>query len=109
LEAGVHWPLYVLTASSLLNAAYFLPILHRAWFVEPSGAWTEPSAGAAVGDEPRSAPAGAGSPRLETRLLLLLPPLVTAALSLLVGLLASMPFSALEWSLLIAEREFHYP
>jgi multicomponent Na+:H+ antiporter subunit D len=109
LEAGVHWPLFVLTASSLLNAAYFLPILHRAWFGEPSGAWTEHSAGAAVGDEPRSAAAGAGSPRLETRLLLLLPPLVTAALSLLVGLLASMPFSALEWSLLIAEREFHYP
>jgi len=108
LEAGVHWPLYVLAASSLLNAAYFLPILHRAWFCEPSGAWTEHPAGSAVGDEPRSA-AGAGSPRLETRLLLLLPPLVTAALSLLVGLLASMPFSALEWSLLIAEREFHYP
>jgi hypothetical protein len=35
--------------------------------------------------------------------------LVTAALSLLLGLFASMPFSALEWSLLIAEREFYYP
>jgi multicomponent Na+:H+ antiporter subunit D len=109
LEAGVHWPLYVLTVSSLLNAAYFLPILHRAWFRGPSGSWTERSAEHAVGDEPRTAAAGAGSPQLETGLLLLLPPLVTAALSLLVGLLASMPFSALEWSLLIAEREFHYP
>ncbi len=107
LEAGVHWPLYVLTASSLLNAAYFLPVLHRAWLREPTEQWAEPAAGA----QPRM-PTGGGSKwwrRPETGWLLLLPPLVTAALSLLIGLFASMPFSALEWSLLIAEREFAYP
>jgi len=93
LEAGLHWPLYVLTASSLLNAAYFLPILHLAWLPPPAGPWPEEH----------------HFGRKETAWLLLLPPLVTAALSLLMGLLASMPFSPLEWSLLIAEREFQYP
>ncbi len=34
-ESG--WVLPVLIASSLLNAAYFLPILYRAWFLEPAG------------------------------------------------------------------------
>ncbi len=103
LEADVHWPIYVLTLSSLLNAAYFLPILHAAWLREPSGRWAEPVPGARPGSR------GDGWPAPETGWLLLLPPLVTAALSLLIGLLASMPFSALEWSLLIAEREFYYP
>jgi len=93
LEAGVHWPLYVLTASSLLNAAYFLPILHAAWLRPAADQW----------------PDAADFGRKETAWLLLLPPLVTAALSLLMGLLASLPFSPLEWALLISEREFQYP
>ena len=104
LEAGVHWPLYVLIASSLLNAAYFLPILHAAWMREPSGPWAEAAARASA-----QAGDGGGRPRPETRWLLLLPPLVTASLSVLIGLFASMPVSPLEWSLLIVEREFHYP
>jgi multicomponent Na+:H+ antiporter subunit D len=112
LEAGLHWPLYVLTASSLLNAAYFLPILHAAWLREPTTPWAESAPGARP-----AAPAADGTrwplagwwTRPETGWLLLLPPLVTAALSLLIGLLASSPFSPLEWSLLIAEREFQYP
>jgi multicomponent Na+:H+ antiporter subunit D len=103
LEAGVHWPLYVLIASSLLNAAYFLPILHAAWMREPTGNWAEAAAGAEDHAD------DGGRPRPETRWLLLLPPLVTAALSVLIGLFASMPVSPLEWSLLIAEREFQYP
>ncbi|CAG0898493.1 unnamed protein product, partial [Cyprideis torosa] len=32
IETGQPWVLLVLISSSLLNAAYFLPILHRAWF-----------------------------------------------------------------------------
>jgi multicomponent Na+:H+ antiporter subunit D len=115
LEAGVHWPLYVLMASSLLNAAYFLPILHRAWFREPDAPWADrgtapPGIRAPVSVAEGGAGAGVttASPRLETGWLLLLPPLVTAALSLLIGLFASLPFSPLEWSLLIVEREFRY-
>ena len=94
LEAGVHWPLYVLAASSLLNAAYFLPILHAAWFREPPAAW------------PAERALGGGK---ETAWLLLLPPLATAAVSLLIGLFASLPFTPLEWARLIAEREFYQP
>ena len=36
LESGDAWVIGVLVASSLLNAAYFLPILYAAWFREPS-------------------------------------------------------------------------
>jgi len=90
LAAGQEWVVLVLVASSLLNAAYFLPILYAAWFKEPNGAW------------PDERPGG----RLETHWMLLLPPLVTAFLVLGVGLLANAPFSPLEWTRLIAEREY---
>jgi multicomponent Na+:H+ antiporter subunit D len=89
LEAGQSWVLYVLVVSSLLNAAYFLPILHRAWFRKPQSRWPEPDFG-----------------RKETAWALLLPPLVTALMALLAGLMASAPFSPLGWAELIAEREF---
>jgi multicomponent Na+:H+ antiporter subunit D len=81
----------VLAGSSLLNAAYFLPILHRAWFRVPPDAWPEEHTFG----------------RKETAWALLLPPLLTAVMALGVGLLASMPFSPLEWAKLIAEREFY--
>jgi multicomponent Na+:H+ antiporter subunit D len=90
LEAGQGWVLFVLAGSSLLNAAYFLPILHAAWFREPPVAWPEERVFG----------------RKETAWALLLPPLVTAVMALAAGLLASMPFSPLGWAKLIAEREF---
>ena len=93
LEAGQGWVILVLAGSSLLNAAYFLPILHAAWFREPPDTW------------PREYDFG---PK-ETAWALLLPPLVTAAMALGVGLLASLPFSPLEWAKLIAAREFYGP
>jgi multicomponent Na+:H+ antiporter subunit D len=93
LEAGQHWVLVVLALSSLLNAAYFLPILHAAWFREPPSTWPEERVFG----------------RRETARALLWPPLITAAAALLAGLLASLPFSPLEWVSLIAEREFVRP
>ncbi len=93
LEAGQDWVILVLAGSSLLNAAYFLPILHAAWFREPPDSW----------------PAERDFGRKETAWALLFPPLATAALALGVGLLASVPFSPLEWTKLIAEREFYRP
>lgn len=39
LEAGSVWPTAVLAVSSLLNAAYLLPMLGRAWFGTPSPEW----------------------------------------------------------------------
>ena len=90
MAAGQDWMMLILVASSLLNAAYFLPIIYAAWFKEAKGTWPD--------ERPRG--------RLETRWTLLLPPLVTALLVLGVGLLANAPFSPLEWAYLIAEREY---
>ncbi len=90
VAAGTHWVIVVLATSSLLNAMYFLPILHRAWFREPDGEWALEAA-------PR---------RLEIHWMLLLPPVLTAALSLSAGLLADAPFSPLEWARRIAEKEY---
>ena len=92
LDAGMPWVLAVLAASSLLNAAYFLPILHRAWFRPASGPWPDEQI-------PRRG-------RWETAPLLLLPPLATAAATLIVGLFAASDFSPLEWAKLIADREY---
>ena len=88
LDAGQGWVLAVLVASSLLNAAYFLPAIARAWF--------------APGEAPRQPELGA-----ERRALswwLLAPPVATAASVLVFGLLAGMPLSPLSLAALIAEE-----
>jgi multicomponent Na+:H+ antiporter subunit D len=90
LEAGQPWVIAVLLASTLLNAAYFLPILQRAWFRPTPAQW----------------PAEHHHGRWEAPLSLLLPPLLTAVLAVAAGLLASAPFSPLEWAKLIASREY---
>ncbi len=90
LEAHLPWVLGVLVASSVLNAAYFLPILYAAWFRAPRGPWPE--------ERPRG--------RLETGWRLLLPPVVTAALTLAAGLFAGVVFSPLDWAQLIMAREY---
>ncbi|MGC3875072.1 complex I subunit 5 family protein [Halomonas sp. GXIMD04776] len=90
IENGAYWVIAVLIGSSLLNAAYFLPILYAAWFRPP--------------DQDRMFPPRTG--RFETHWMLLFPPLITAALSLAAGLLAKSSFSPLEWGKLIAAREY---
>ncbi|MCP5141860.1 MAG: monovalent cation/H+ antiporter subunit D family protein [Chromatiales bacterium] len=91
LAAGVGaWVLPVLIASSLLNAAYFLPILYRIWLRPLPAAWPE--------EMPRG--------RFETAAALYWPPLVTAALAVAAGLFAAAPWSPLEWAELIALREY---
>jgi multicomponent Na+:H+ antiporter subunit D len=90
LAADQGWVLWVLAASGLLNAAYFLPVVYRAWFLQPAADW----------------PAERRFGRLETHWMLLLPTLLTALLAVLIGLLASVPYSALEWARLIAFREY---
>lgn len=90
LEANQSWVLVVLVASTVLNAAYFLPILHIAWFRRPVATWL--------------------APRLahgwESHVWLLLPLLATAGLTLLVGLLAGAPMSPLSWVRLIVEQAY---
>ena len=92
VEAGMAvWVLPVLVASSLLNAAYFLPILYRAWFRDAPEEW--PSENIPFR-------------RFETVGALLWPPVTTAVLALAAGLFAAAPYSPLEWAELIARREY---
>ena len=93
LEAGQDWVIYVLSASSLLNAAYFLPILHAAWFREAPASWPEERNFGAK----------------ETAWALLVPSIVTATMALVVGLWAAAPYSPLDWARLISAREFYEP
>ncbi|HFD86362.1 MAG TPA: monovalent cation/H+ antiporter subunit D family protein [Gammaproteobacteria bacterium] len=90
LEAGQEWVIFILAGSSLLNAAYFLPILYAAWFKTPAATW----------------PAERSFGRRETAWALLVPPLVTAFLTLALGLLASAPFSPLQWARFITSQEY---
>lgn len=90
--AGMHWAIWVLWASSLLNAGYFLPILWRAWLRPMPRAWP---------NELRHS-----RHWHQTAWLLVMPPLVTAAAVLGAGLFADTPWSPLAWAQLIAEREY---
>jgi multicomponent Na+:H+ antiporter subunit D len=88
-QAGAGWVVWVLTASSLLNAGYFLPVLFRAWVKAPPASW------------PEEHDFGKG----ETHWMLLLPPLLTAAMVIWAGVCAESSFSPLAWVKLIAARE----
>jgi multicomponent Na+:H+ antiporter subunit D len=90
--AGMEWAIWVLWTSSVLNAAYFLPILWRTWFRPAPAAWPDehiPARG-----------------RRETWWLLLLPPLITAAATLAAGIFSGLEISPLAWARLIAGREY---
>ncbi len=89
LETGTLWVVGLLVMSSLLNAAYFLPILYRAWFRPP---------------RPELWHDRGGHGRFETHWLLLLPPVATAGLALGAGLLAGSELSPLSWAERVAER-----
>lgn len=86
LQAGYTWVPFVLAASSLLNAAYFLPLLYRAWFRPPPDKL-----------EPVRAEEPAG---------LVWPAVVTALAALAAGLFAGAPFSPLGWATLIVEQRY---
>ena len=90
LDAGQDWVIFVLAGSSLLNAGYFLPILYAAWFRAPPENWPDERS---FGGR-------------ETAWALLAPPVVTALLTLGVGLLASAPFSPLQWARFITILEY---
>jgi multicomponent Na+:H+ antiporter subunit D len=87
--AGEPWVLAVLALSSVLNAAYFLPVVYAAWFeAPPPGAESRPPG------------------RLETQAALLVPTLATGALALAAGLFAAAGLSPLALAELIAEEVY---
>ena len=88
--SGISWVILVLVASSMLNAAYFLPMVYRIWFKAHVGEW----------------PCEQDIGRLETSAWLLWPPVATAAFSLGAGLLAGMPFSPVFWAEWLALGEY---
>jgi multicomponent Na+:H+ antiporter subunit D len=96
LDAAQPWVIAVLAASTLLNAAYFLPVLHVVWFQPRDGTWPRPTT---------HTPAFLNG-RHETHWALLMPPLVTALLVVAVGLFAASPLSPLHWVKLIVERAY---
>jgi multicomponent Na+:H+ antiporter subunit D len=89
LQAGAWWVIAVLLASSLLNAAYFLPVIRTAWFDRPDTDWAD---------------VGRGRGWWEADWRLILPTLITAAFALGFGLFATTRWSPLAWARLIVER-----
>ncbi|HSL00786.1 MAG TPA: proton-conducting transporter membrane subunit [Rubrobacteraceae bacterium] len=92
VDAGQPWAIAVLATSTLLNAAYFLPVIYAAWLKKPLGEWKEKRA----------------KTRFEADWLLLFPTLVLALFVPAAGLLAGLDFSPLAWARLIASREWGY-
>jgi multicomponent Na+:H+ antiporter subunit D len=89
VQAGQPWVILVLAASSLLNAMYFLPIVLAAWF---------PADDAPL--EPRP------DRGWETHWMLLVPPVVTAAIVIGAGVFAAWQFSPLGMTRIIVERMY---
>ncbi len=85
IESGAEWIIPVLLASSLLNAAYFLPILRTAWFDPQNAEWN----------------AAERESWLEADWRLLWPALITAGIALGSGLFANTAWSPLGWTRLI--------
>ncbi len=83
IEAGAPWVVAVLAGSTLLNAAYFLPLLYRIWFLP--------------GNEDLPVAPAPG---------LVVPAAVTAAAALGAGLFAGAAMSPLGWATLIVTREY---
>lgn len=77
LQSGQPWVVWVLVASGILNAMYFLPVVHAAWFSAPTASWERSGV------------------VLETRWTLLLPTVATSLLSAAVGILAGLSVSPL--------------
>ncbi|WP_010629494.1 proton-conducting transporter membrane subunit [Halomonas sp. KM-1] len=94
VQANMPWVILVLVASSLLNAAYFLPILYRLWF--------RPGPAHGVGEWPEERHLG----RFETSGWLLWPAVATALFSIMAGLFAGLPFSPLDLATFVTAEEY---
>lgn len=86
IEAGHPWAIGVLIISSILNAAYFFPIIYRLWFESP--------------------PEDIKLRRSKFNWALIAPAIITALLTIGFGLFAATDISPLSWTKLIIEREY---
>lgn len=93
LEAGEPWVVAVLITSTLLNAAYFLPVIYTLWIRHPDEGpeWDVPEYRRRQIEAPWS---------------LVTPPVVTAVLVVGMGVLAGLAYSPLSLAELIAERSY---
>jgi multicomponent Na+:H+ antiporter subunit D len=82
--------LATIALSSLLNAAYFLPVVYRIWFLKPQN----------------QACSIEGYKGFESSLLLVIPLVCTALISLFLGIFAFSDMSALYWVLQIIKLEY---
>ena len=101
VEAGQPWVIGVLVASTVLNAAYFLPVIARVWLAEPDGEVVARAGGVRV-EGARLGPVRLPTIRLEADPWLLLPPLATGLSVLVLGVLAGVPLSPISWAADIA-------
>ncbi|MBX3706129.1 MAG: monovalent cation/H+ antiporter subunit D family protein [Pseudomonadales bacterium] len=85
VQGGFIWVIPVLIGSSLLNAAYFLPVVYRLWFAPASGR---------------------ADPGSEGPLWLIAPAVITAFAALFAGLLAGLGLSPLGWATMIVTRNY---
>lgn len=123
LDSPHPWVLAVLVVSSLLNAAYFLPMIYNLWFAEssgseevdvtedhqvpaPAGSTADASGAVPAADPAAGADADEQPARVKEPLALLVPAALTALFTLLVGLAASVWFAPLEVARYIAEGVF---
>lgn len=90
LEAEQPWVVLILLTSTALNAGYFLPVIYNGWFREPEEPWHDEFPGR----------------RFEAPGLLLWPCVITAFLSLWVGLFANAEWSPLTLARIIAAGEY---
>lgn len=89
LQADAPWVVPVLLVSSVLNAAYFLPVIRTAFLDEPRVEWND---------------AGRGRGWLEADWRLVVPAIVTACLALVCGIFANAGWSPLTWARFIVEQ-----
>lgn len=85
VEGGQLWVVFILAGSSMLNAAYFLPLIYRAWFRRPLSVPQSPH---------------------EHTPMLVAPAIITAAAAVVSGLFAGHDYSPLGWAELIVQVEY---
>lgn len=87
------WVVWIFIVSALLNSAYFLPAVYLMWFAERPD------------DEPEVVP-GRERTRTEAPLSLLVPVVITASASILVGVIAAAPYAPMAMATFIARGVF---